>query len=90
MKKEKVKRQFRLYDIYRYIVTDTLSNIEGIVRYDCNKDASTVTVNFVDPRDIYPEGLQKTYFTRNEEELKAVISKVNKRLGNCRKPGKKI
>lgn len=88
--KEKTKKQFRLFDIYRFHAMDTQSNIEGIVSYGCNESLTLVTVNYVDPRGIYPEGLQKTYFCHHgEKDLKEVIRLVNKRLHNCAKPGKK-
>lgn len=78
---KKVKKQFRLYDIYRYIVTGEESNIEGITSYTANKDASVISVEY-EPR------CSQTYFTRNEYELKQVITEVNKRLDNCMKPGR--
>lgn len=78
---KKAKKQFRLYDIYRYIVTGEDSNIEGITSYVANKDASVITVE-------YERLCLKTYFTRNEYELKQVITEINKRLGNCMKPGR--
>lgn len=78
---KKVKKQFRLYDIYRYIVTGEESNIEGITSYTANKDASFISVE-------YEHRCSQTYFTRNEYELKQVITEVNKRLGTCMKPGR--
>ena len=85
----KTKKQFRLYDIYRYIVTGDMSDIDGIVSYDINKDASIVAIRYVDYSGTYPEGIPTNYFSRNEKELKEVVSIINKRLNNCLTPGPK-
>lgn len=81
MAKMKYKKQFRLYDIYRYAVTNEQSHIEGIDYYNVNKDASIIHIKF--PGII---GAHK-YIARNEDELKEVVRQVNKKLGNCSKPG---
>lgn len=78
---KKVKKQFRLYDIYRYIVTGEESNIMGLTSYTSNRDASVIAVEF-EPK------CSRTYFAHNEHELKEVIKEVNKRLGTCAKPGR--
>ena len=81
MSKIKYKKQFRLYDIYRYIVTKEMSHIEGIEQYEVNYDASIIKVTY--------GMLTITYIAHNEDELKDVIREINKCLGNCSKPGKK-
>lgn len=87
MKKSKLKKQFRLYDVYRYAITGEMSNVEGILSYDCNKDVSTLTVTFVDFMGVFKNGIQRIYFIKNENDLKQAVSKVNKLLGNCLTPG---
>lgn len=79
----RVKKQFRLYDVYRYAATGIESKIEGIHSYECNKDATTLTVRFGE------YAVSKFWFPRDEKELRDVIREVNKRLNNCAKPGKK-
>lgn len=81
MSKIKYKKQFRLYDIYRYIVTKEMSHIEGIDQYEVNNDASVIKVEY--------GFLVITYIAHNEDELKDVVREINKHLGNCSKPGKK-
>lgn len=78
----KYKKQFRLYDIYRYAATGIESKIKGIHSYEVNRDATVMTVRFGDTQD-YSE----IYFASNEAELKDIVRSVNKRLGNCDTPG---
>ena len=85
--KVKDKKQFRLYDIYRYASTGLSSNITGIVSYECDKDCNVIVVRFEDYTGELKEGIAVNYFSRNEFELKQVIKDINKRLGNCMKPG---
>ena len=77
----KYKKQFRLYDIYRYAATGVESKIKGIHSYEVNRDATVMTVRF----DDYARS--KIYFASNEQELKDIVRSVNKRLGNCDTPG---
>ena len=77
------KKQFRLYDIYRAAAIGEPSNIEGIVHYEVDKDASVITVRY----DTVP--YVEHYFARNEEDLRTIRTQVNARLGNCRTPGRK-
>lgn len=79
----KKKKQFRLYDIYRCAATGYTSEIAGIVTYQVNKDASTISIVFKH------EGINQRYFCSNEDERKDLIKSINKKLGNCQKPGKK-
>ena len=76
----KYKKQFRLYDIYRYAVTGVESKIKGIHSYEVNRDATAMTIRFGDE-------YIKVYFASNEAELKDIVRAVNKRLGNCDTPG---
>lgn len=73
----KQKKQFRLYDIYRYIVTKEKPNVRGIEEFYSNSDASVLQVN------------GHTYLAKDESELKEAVSAVNKSLNNCAKPGPK-
>ena len=77
----KQKKQFRLFDLYRYVVTKERSNIKNIVAYDCNADCSVIEIFYAFP------SVSRVYYATNEEELKQVISEINKFLGTCRKPG---
>ena len=86
---KKQKKQFRLYDIYRYAATGQMSEISGIVSYECNDDASTIVVRFEDHTGEFEQGVAKNYFARNEFELKQIVKEVNQRLSNCLKPGKR-
>lgn len=79
-----MKKQFRLYDLYRYAATGQQSQIRGIHSYECNVDATTIIVRF------NPDGSENIIrFASNEGERKAIVTEVNKRLNNCRKPGRK-
>ena len=78
------KKQFRLFDVYRYIATGEQSHIKGISSYA----ASTCALQVIyDSPKTYSNG---TFFYEHEEELKKAISKINKCLNNCHKPGKKV
>lgn len=88
-KRQKSKKQFRLYDIYRYAATGQMSEITGILSYECNDDATTIAINFEDYTGEFPRGVQRMYFSSNEYELKQIVKEVNQRLGNCLKPGRR-
>ena len=79
----KYKKQFRLYDIYRYAATGVESKVEGIHSYEVNRDATTMTVRYGE------YAISQIYFAKNEDELKEIVKLINKRLGNCLTPGKK-
>lgn len=53
-------------------------NIRGIETFYSNSDASLLQVN------------GRTYYASNENELKDVVRAINKMLGNCRTPGRKV
>ena len=78
----KQKKQFRLYDVYRYAVTGVQSNIEGISEYEVNKECTCIKVAFTD-------GTSRYDWPKNETELKTFIRYTNKLLNNCNKPGPK-
>ena len=88
-KLKKLKKQFRLYDIYRYATTGIASEIAGIISYECNDDATTLVIRFEDHTGEFKQGLAKNYFANNEFELKQIVKEINQRLGNCIKPGRK-
>ena len=79
--KIKYKKQFRLYDIYRYATTLEESRIEGFEYYNVDSRATVVNVKY--EGDI----ISHHYTAKNEEDLKTIIRSVNYRLGNCHKPG---
>lgn len=79
----KKKKQFRLYDIYRCAATGYTSEIAGIGTYKVNKDASIITIRLKN------DSIVQAYFCSNEDERKDLIKSINKKLGNCQKPGKK-
>lgn len=79
----KKKKQFRLYDIYRCAATGYTDEIAGIESYEVNKDATTISIIFKH------ESINQWYFCSNEDERKDLIKSINKKLGNCQKPGKK-
>ena len=81
MAKVKWKRQFRLYDIYRYYSTREMSPIEGIEWYEVKNYCSTVSVRYTD------SSFTRHYVAHNESELKDIVRTINKKLGNCLKPG---
>lgn len=79
-----VKKQFRLYDIYRNATMSEMSEIEGITSYEVDSIASVITITY-DGGDITVE----THYAASESDLKEIVRHVNHRLGNCRKPGTK-
>lgn len=83
MGKIKYKKQFRLYDIYRLNSIHEMSHIEGIEWYQVTNHCSTISVRYVDAT------FTRHYVAHNEEELKDVVSMINKNLGNCHKPGRR-
>lgn len=86
----KVKKQFRLYDIYRYLSTEHFDNIKGISSFYCIKKDNTFTIHiyYVNKSLTALEGFA-SYTTMTEVGLRNIVKEVNKMLGNCRKPGKK-
>ena len=74
---KKAKKQFRLYDVYRYYSVHEMSNIDGIEWYEVTNHCSTISVRY--------EGSTFTrhYTARSEDELRSVIRTINKKLGNC-------
>lgn len=77
-----MKKQFRLYDVYRYAAVGEMSQIRGIKSYEVNKDATVITITLYNGREY-------TDILMTENERKAFITRINKILGNCRKPGRK-
>lgn len=80
------KRQFRLFDVYRYIATLEQSHIKGIRSYCASKMYLQVIYDN-DNVNTYSNG---TFFYNNEKELKDAVKTINKALGNCHKPEKKV
>lgn len=88
LRKTPEKKQFRLYDIYRYAATGNMSNVRGIIDYEVSEDASVLTIRFEDHTGAFKQGISKMYFAKTEYDLKQIVKEVNKRLGNCIKPGR--
>lgn len=80
-----MKKQLRLYDVYRTAITGDRSAIRGIDSYDVSRDATVLQVHC----DQAISASKDTYFAKNEQELRHHITQINKVLGNCRKPGRK-
>ena len=80
-KKQRQKKQFRLYDIYRYVCVGRdegeIPNVFGIESFYCNADLTLMQVN------------GHTYTANNEDELRKCVYEINKQLGNCSVPGRK-
>ena len=76
----KYKKQFRLYDIYRYVSIGEQSHIKGIESYEASIFSGILTIRFCN-------GSILTKPVRSEKQLKQIIKQVNKSLGNCDKPG---
>ena len=81
MGKVKYKKQFRLYDIYRYYSVHEMSDVEGIEWYEVTNHCSIISVRYIGST------FTRHYTARNEEELRDVVRMINKKLGNCHKPG---
>ena len=81
MGKIKAKKQFRLYDIYRYYSVHEMSDVEGIEWYKVDSHCSSISVKYEDSCII------RHYVARSESELRDVVRTINKKLGNCHKPG---
>lgn len=80
----KLKKQFRLYDIYRYIAlkygemrnANYIPFVRGIEDFYCDSKMTIIQVN------------GHTYTVEEGEEgLREIVKAVNKQLGNCHKPG---
>lgn len=87
MKTIKHKKQFRLYDIYRYAAIGEQSSIQGIDSYECNRDATTLVVRFTNYGGELNSSLACNFFATTETDLKQIVKEINVRLGNCMKPG---
>lgn len=88
-----MKKQFRLFDVYRCIATGEQSQVQGIKEYDLRIIGYRMNYNTAEydcERQFHIEfvkgGEYDCRFT-NETELKKIITKVNKNLDNCRKSG---
>ena len=83
----KMKKQFRLYDVYRTATMRQYSNIAGIREYEATitddnfVNLTIIFYSYEQWQDSFPRTL------RGEEKLKAFIRSVNRKLKNCRKPG---
>lgn len=84
MKETKAKKQFRLYDIYRYMAQEEASSIHGIETYKVERQ-QTVTVIVI----TFDTGFIATHYCASEADLKDAVRWINKHLGNCGIPGPK-
>lgn len=85
-----MKKQFRLYDIYRNVTIGQKSDIKGIRNYNVDVyhtiDEIYVSVMFND-YEIFKDLI--TIDVNVEAKLKEFVRQVNKKLKNCKKPGPK-
>ena len=85
-----MKKQFRLYDIYRNASLDKQSAIQGVREYAAEFDykfkQAKVSVTFYD-YEMFEDIIKMD--VEAESKLKEFVKQVNKRLKNCRKPGPK-
>ena len=85
-----MKKQFRLYDIYRNASLDKQSAIQGVREYTAEFDDKfkqiKVSVTFYD-YEMFEDLI--TIDVEAETKLKEFVKRVNKKLKNCKKPGPK-
>ena len=85
-----MKKQFRLYDIYRNASLDKQSAIQGVREYTVEIyhtiDKIDISVTFYD-NEMFEDSI--TIDADTEAKLKKFVKRVNKKLKNCRKPGPK-
>ena len=85
-----MKKQFRLYDIYRNASLDKQSAIQGVREYTAEFDdkfkQAKVSVTFYD-YEMFEDLI--TIDVEAETKLKEFVKRVNKKLKNCKKPGPK-
>ena len=85
-----MKKQFRLYDIYRNASLDKQSAIQGVREYTAEFDdkfkQAKVSVTFYD-YEMFEDLI--TIDADTEAKLKKFVKRVNKKLKNCKKPGPK-
>lgn len=88
-----MKKQFRLYDIYRCAVTGEQSSIKGIREYHVRQDEDKVlyiNVLIDTPESNYPARWASIYsLPKEEKRLRHFIKELNKRLIDCKRPGPK-
>lgn len=80
----KIKKQFRLYDVYRNIVSRKSDKIQGIAYYEVIKTGVGFECHVT-----YDDWITVPYYASDEDELKKQITEINKRLNTCKKPGRK-
>ena len=73
-----MKKQFRLYDIYRTAATGEMSNIRGIKIYSVDSTATHIHIMFVDGQCV-------SETCEIENYRKALVKKVNKMLRALRR-----
>lgn len=85
-----MKKQFRLYDIYRNASLNKQSVIQGIREYTVKFDYKLKQIQ-VNATFYNYETFEKliTIDADAEAELKEFVKRMNKRLKNCKKPGPK-
>lgn len=85
-----MKKQFRLYDIYRNASLDKQSAIQGVREYTAEFDRKfmqiRLSVTFYD-YEMFEDLI--TIDVEAEAKLKEFVKRVNKKLKNCKKPGPK-
>ena len=93
-----MKKQFRLYDIYRSASLDKQSNIQGVREYtaEINHFEQILEINHFEQMYVsvtfYNYEMFEDLITIDadaEAKLKEFVKRVNKKLKNCKKPGPK-
>jgi hypothetical protein len=79
-----MKKQFRLYDIYRYLTLREASSIKGIKTYAVIKEPIWCNFNITVCLD---SEFVLTYNCTSEAEFKEAVRDINKTLNNCATPG---
>jgi hypothetical protein len=72
-KRRRRRIQIRVSDIYRYIVTGEIREIDGILQYYANK--SHIMVRFEGRRNF------KKYLANTEENRRKAVKEINKKIG---------
>lgn len=80
--KIEAKKQFRLYDIYRYVATKRMSDIMGVKWYTVSEDGYEIYMKLTSGKDLH-------YVAHNEHRRKDVVREINRILGNTKKPGRR-
>lgn len=93
-----MKKQFRLFDIYQYIATGEQSVIKGIEGYSVRNVNGNYSITvelssiIVIDNTLEPHKVSNVInrYCATIDQMKTLIKEVNRKLGNCQRPGKKV